>query len=134
MTTFNQVTLAGNLTRDPELRHLPTGAAVCEASLAINDKYKTKSGEKVEKTHFVDLVIWAASGERFAEWFRKGENLLVTGKLEQDRWENDTGEKRSKIRVNVRSFERCGSRNTATEPAQQGDGHPEFRAEDAIPF
>lgn len=134
MPNFNQVILAGNLTRDPELRYLPSGSAVCEANLAVSEKYKDKNGEKQEKTCFIELVIWAQSGERFAEWFRKGENLLISGKLEFDQWNNDAGEKRSKHKINVRTFERCGSsKKQDSQPVSTSGSVPGFENQQEIP-
>ncbi len=96
--SFNQVTLMGNLTRDPELRTTPNGQSVCSFSLALNRSYKNASGEWVEMTDYVDIVAWAALGERVAQYLTKGRPALVRGRLQSRSWEQD-GHKRSKVEV-----------------------------------
>lgn len=96
--SFNQVTLMGNLTRDPELRSTPSGQSVCSFSLALNRSYKNASGEWVEATDFVDIVAWAALGERVAQYLTKGRPALVSGRLQSRSWEQD-GQKRNKLEV-----------------------------------
>lgn len=96
--SFNQVVLMGNLTRDPELRTTPNGTSVCSFSLALNRSYKDASGEWTEATDFVDIVAWAALGERVAQYLTKGRPALVNGRLQSRSWEQD-GQKRSKLEV-----------------------------------
>lgn len=93
----NTVTVVGNLTRDPELRYTPSGAAVVKFGLAVNRSYNNRNGDKVEQTDFFDVTAWRELGENIAESLTVGSRVLVTGRLQQDRWENDGGEKRSKI-------------------------------------
>lgn len=96
--SFNQVTLMGNLTRDPELRTTPSGAAVCSFSLALNRSYKNAEGTWVETTDFVDIVAWGPLGERVAQYLTKGRPALVSGRLQSRSWEQD-GQKRNKLEV-----------------------------------
>ncbi len=96
--SLNQVTLMGNLTRDPELRQIPSGQSVCSFSLALNRSYKDSSGEWQEATDFIDVVAWAALGERVAQYLSKGRRCLVQGRLQSRNWEQD-GQKRSKVEV-----------------------------------
>jgi len=96
--SFNQVTLMGNLTRDPELRTTPNGQSVCSFSLALNRAYKNAEGEWVEMTDYVDIVAWAGLGERVAQYLTKGRPALVSGRLQSRNWEQD-GVKRSKVEV-----------------------------------
>lgn len=96
--SFNQVVLMGNLTRDPELRTTPNGTSVCSFSLALNRSYKSADGEWQEATDFIDIVAWAALGERVAQYLSKGRAALVSGRLQQRQWEQD-GQKRSKVEV-----------------------------------
>lgn len=96
--SFNQVVLMGNLTRDPELRTTPNGQSVCSFSLALNRSYKNASGEWTEATDFIDIVAWAALGERVAQYLTKGRPALVSGRLQSRSWEQD-GMKRSKVEV-----------------------------------
>src|SRR6478609_664363 len=96
--SFNQVTLMGNLTRDPELRTTPNGASVCSFSLALNRSYKNSEGNWVEATDFIDIVAWGPLGERVAQYLTKGRPALVSGRLQSRSWEQD-GAKRSKVEV-----------------------------------
>jgi single-strand DNA-binding protein len=96
--SFNQVTLMGNLTRDPELRTTPNGQSVCSFSLALNRSYKNASGDWQEATDYIDVVAWAALGERVAQYLSKGRPALVSGRLQSRNWEQD-GVKRSKVEV-----------------------------------
>ncbi len=96
--SVNQVTLMGNLTRDPELRNTPNGQSVCSFSLALNRAYKDQSGEWKEVTDYVDIVAWGPLGERVAQYMSKGRRALVQGRLQSRSWEQD-GQKRSKVEV-----------------------------------
>lgn len=96
--SFNQVTLMGNLTRDPELRTTPSGASVCSFSLALNRSYKNADGNWVEATDYIDVVAWGPLGERVAQYLTKGRPALVSGRLQSRSWEQD-GNKRSKVEV-----------------------------------
>lgn len=96
--SINQVTLMGNLTRDPELRQTPNGQSVCSFSLALNRSYKDQSGEWVEATDYIDVVAWAALGERVSQYLSKGRRCLVVGRLQSRSWEQE-GQKRSKVEV-----------------------------------
>lgn len=96
--SFNQVVLMGNLTRDPELRTTPNGHSVCSFSLALNRSYKNAEGGWTEATDYVDIVAWAALGERVAQYLTKGRPALVSGRLQSRSWEQD-GQKRNKLEV-----------------------------------
>ncbi len=96
--SFNQVILMGNLTRDPELKAIPSGQSVCQFSLALNRSYKDQSGEWKEATDYVDCVAWGPLAERVAQYCQKGKQVLVNGRLQSRSWESD-GQKRSKVEV-----------------------------------
>ena len=96
--SLNQVTLMGNLTRDPELRQTPTGQNVTSFSLALNRAYKDASGEWQEVTDYIDIVCWGPLAERVAQYLSKGWRCLVQGRLQSRSWEQD-GNKRSKVEV-----------------------------------
>src|ERR1035437_6661053 len=98
--SLNQVTLMGNLTRDPELRQTPTGQNVTSFSLALNRSYKDASGEWQEVTDYIDIVCWGPLGERVSQYLTKGRRCLVQGRLQSRSWEQD-GQKRSKVEVNA---------------------------------
>ena len=96
--SLNQVTLMGNLTRDPELRQTPTGQNVTSFSLALNRSYKDASGEWQEATDYIDIVAWGPLAERVSQYLTKGRRCLVQGRLQSRSWEQD-GQKRNKVEV-----------------------------------
>jgi len=98
MASYNRVILVGNLTRDPELRYIPSGTAVTDIGLAVNDKYKNKQGEWVEDVTFVDVTLWARQAEIASEYLSKGAPVLIEGRLKLDTWEKE-GKKQSRLRV-----------------------------------
>lgn len=105
MASFNKVILAGNLTRDPELRYTPKGTAVTRITLAVNRNYSTETGEKKEEVSFVDVDVWGRQAEVISQYMRKGRALLVEGRLKQDTWEDkNTHQKQSKLKVVLEGF------------------------------
>lgn len=105
MANFNKVILAGNLTRDPELRYTPKGTAVCKFGLAINRNWTSESGEKKEEVTFVDVDAFARQAEVISQYMKKGRPLLVEGRLKLDQWDDkQTGQKRSRLGVVLESF------------------------------
>lgn len=98
MANFNKVILMGNLTRDPEVRYIPSGTAVGDLSIAVNRRFRTSDGQDQEETCFVDITVWGRQAETCGEYLRKGRPVLVEGRLKQDRWEKD-GKKFSKLAV-----------------------------------
>ena len=109
--SLNQVFLMGNLTRDPELRQIPSGQSVCSFSLALNRSYKNASGEWLEATDYIDVVAWGPLGERVAQYLTKGRRCLVQGRLQSRSWEQD-GQKRSKVEVNANDVTFLDSRGS----------------------
>jgi len=111
MPSFNQVILIGNLTRDPELRYTPSGTALCEFGLAINERWKDKAGNTKEEVSFLDCIAWARTAEVICEYFKKGKSIMVVGSLRQDRWQDQaSGQNRSKVKINVRQFQFVGGK------------------------
>ena len=109
MLGFSQVVLMGHLVRDPELRYTPQGAAVSNFTVAVNHRYTTKDGAKVEEVAFVDVTAWNRQAETCAEYLKKGKAVHVSGRLAQDNWEDkETGKKRSKLRVVAGSVQFLG--------------------------
>lgn len=107
--SFNQVILMGNLTRDPELRTIPSGQSVCSFSLALNRSFKGSDGNWQEATDYVDVVAWGPLGERVAQYLKKGRPALVNGRLQSRNWEQD-GQKRSKVEVIAQDVTFLGGR------------------------
>ena len=100
MPDINKVSLAGRLTRDPELRYIASGTAVCKLGLAVSRKFKTKTGETREDTLFINVTVWGQSGEFCNEYMKKGTPVMVEGRLSSNEWEDkNTGQKRSTIEV-----------------------------------
>ena len=120
MANFNKVILAGNLTRDPELRYTPKGTAVARFGLALNRNYTTETGEKREEVTFVDVDAFGRQAEVISQYVKKGNPFLVEGRLKLDTWEDkNTRQKVSKLRVVLESFSFLGSGRTA-----EGSGAP----------
>src|SRR5512138_2429800 len=111
MASFNKVILAGNLTRDPELRYTPKGTAVARIGMAVNRTWKTETGETKEEVTFIDVDAFGRQAEVIAQYLRKGRPLLVEGRLKLDQWEDkNTHQKQSKLRVVLESFSFIDSR------------------------
>ena len=108
MASFNKVILAGNLTRDVEVRFTSGGTAVTEVGLAANDRVK-KNGEWTDETTFVDVTMWGRTAEVAGEYLSKGSNILIEGRLKLDQWEKD-GQKHYKLRVTAEKMQMLGSR------------------------
>ena len=95
MASYNRVILVGNLTRDPELRYIPSGTAVSDIGLAVNDRVK-RGDQWVDEATFVDITLWGRTAEIANEYLSKGSPVLIEGRLKLDRWEKD-GQKHSKL-------------------------------------
>jgi single-strand DNA-binding protein len=154
MANFNKVIIAGNLTRDPELRYTPKGTAIARITLAVNRTYTSaEGGEKKEEVSFIDVDIWGRQAEVIGQYMKKGRPLLVEGRLKLDTWEDkNTKQKQSKLKVVLESFSFIDSnRNenggvaeaprssrpapsapSSTTPSDPGDSEPP--QEDDVPF
>jgi len=105
MANFNKVIIAGNLTRDPELRYTPKGTATARIGMAINRSWKAETGDTREEVTFVDVDVFGRQAEVIAQYVRKGRPLLVEGRLKLDQWEDKTThQKQSKLKVILESF------------------------------
>ena len=124
MASFNRVILVGNLTRDPELRYIPSGSAVTDISLAINDRRKSSSGEWVDETTFVDVTLWARTAEVASEYLSKGSPVLIEGRLKLDKWENKDGQKRTKLKVVGERMQMLSSRGPGGSGGSGGGAQP----------
>jgi single-strand DNA-binding protein len=96
---LNRVFLIGNLTRDPDLRYIPSGTAVATFTIAVNRVYKAQTGEKKEETSFIRVVVWGRRAEVCGEYLSKGSPVFVEGRLQSRNWESQDGQKRSTIEV-----------------------------------
>jgi single-strand DNA-binding protein len=134
MASFNKVILAGNLTRDPELRYTPKGLAIAKIGLAINRTWKTESGETKEEVTFVDVDAFGRQAEVIAQYMRKGRPLLVEGRLRLDQWDDkQTGQKRSKLGVVLESFSFVDSKGGENSGPSEAPRRPAAAAAAAAP-
>lgn len=99
MASLNRIFLIGNLTKDPELRYIPSGQAVCTIRIACSEKYKTKAGEDREETLFIDVVVWAKMAENVSQYLKKGSPVFVEGKLRIRDFQGRDGNKQYKTEV-----------------------------------
>jgi single-strand DNA-binding protein len=99
---LNSVNIMGNLTRDPELKTIPSGKSVCSLSIANNRVY-TKNGEKVTEVSYFDVEVWGVIAENCAKYLKKGSGIIVEGRLKQDRWEKD-GKTQSRVRISANNI------------------------------
>ena len=100
MASLNKVFLLGNLTRDPDLRGLPSGQSVCELRLAVSRRFQNSSGQDVEDTCFVDVVVWGRTASNCKQFLSKGSQVMVEGRLQLDQWEDrNGGGQRQRLRV-----------------------------------
>ena len=132
MASYNRVILLGNLTRDPEMKYLPSGTAVANFGMAMSDKYTDRqTGEQRENVCFVDVEAWDRQAEIVNEYLSKGSPVFIEGSLRFDSWETPEGEKRNKLKVRVFRLQLIGGRRdsdeaggytqaTPAEPSMQG--------------
>jgi single-strand DNA-binding protein len=148
MASYNRVVLLGNLTRDPELRYIPSGMAVSDIGLAVNDRVK-RNDQWVEETTFVDITLWGRTAEVANEYLSKGSSVLIEGRLKFETWEKD-GQKRSKLKVIGEKMQMVGGRGGSSDggPSQShsqeqapeysstpsGPSVPSMPPNDEIPF
>ena len=107
---INRVTLVGRLTRDPELKHLPSGSAVLELGLAVNGRKQDATGEWVDKPNFFDVKVFGNQAEMLSQHLAKGRRIGVDGRLDWSSWESQDGGKRSKVEVIAQSVQFLDSR------------------------
>jgi len=116
MASFNRVILVGNLTRDLELRHIPSGTAVTDLGLAVNDRRKGDDGQWIDETTFVDVTLWGRQAEIACEHLGRGASVLIEGRLKLDTWEKD-GKRNSKLRVVGERMQMLGGKSEAKPQA-----------------
>ena len=118
MASLNRVFLMGNLTRDPELRYIPSGTAVASFGLAINTTYATPTGEKKEDVCFVRVVVWGKQAENCTQYLSKGRPVFVEGRLIYRSWEKD-GQTRTTLEVRADRVQFLGRPKSAAEPTEE---------------
>lgn len=120
--SLNRVFLMGNLTRDIEVRHTSQNMAIAKMGLAVNRKFKTQSGEQREEVTFVDCDAFGRTAEVMAQYLRKGRPVFIEGRLKLDQWQDQQGNKRSKLSVVVESFQFVDSGQGGGGPGGGGGG------------
>jgi single-strand DNA-binding protein len=110
-SNVNVVVVTGNLTRDPELRHLGSGTAVCKLRVAVNSRRKDQSGNWVDKPNYFDVTVWGAQGENCANYLSKGRPVAVEGRLDWREWEDQGGNKRQSVEIIANTVQFLGSRD-----------------------
>jgi len=117
--------LIGNCTREPEIKYIPSGKAVCQFGLAINHSYKTEAGEKREEVTFVDIEAWGRLAEIIGEYVKKGKPVFIEGRLKLETWDDkQSGAKRSKMKVVADSMQLLGGRDDRPSSPQQPKPQP----------
>jgi len=124
MASLNKVFLIGNLTRDPELRYIPSGTAVANFGLATNRVYKTSSGEKKQEVCFVRVVVWGRMAEICGEYLSKGRPVFIEGRLQYRAWEAQSGEKRSVLEIRAERVQFLGRGEKTAGPSTEGKETP----------
>lgn len=121
MPSLNKVILAGNLTRDPELKEIGGGKKLCKFSMAINKRFKNAAGEQETRTTFVDVTVWDRQAEACVKYLKKGSAAFVDGALELSQWTTEAGEKRNKLEVVATQVQFLGTKVDAGEGAAPPD-------------
>ncbi|MFH0974754.1 MAG: single-stranded DNA-binding protein [Spirochaetota bacterium] len=135
---LNRITLIGRLTRDPELKYIQSGTAVANFSIANNRIYTTNNGEKKEEVSYFDCIAWGKLGEIVSEYCQKGRRIAIEGRLQQRRWDDQEGNKKSKIEIvtdNVQFLDgkSASDSHSADVPQPVGASENPF-SDDNIPF
>ncbi len=130
---FSKVILLGNLTRDVEMRTTSGGQNVANFSLAVNRSWRNQNGEQQEQTSFINCVAWGKAGEIIEQYAKKGDALLVSGRLDQRSYEDKDGNKRSAVEVNVEDFNFVGgSRSSEASAPSSSPAKPSKKSEDVV--
>jgi len=128
---LNRVFLIGNLTRDPELRYIPSGQAVTTFTLAVNRTYLANTGEKKEEVCFIRVVVWSKRAEVCHEYLRKGSPVFVEGRLQSRSWDAPDGTRRNTIEVVAQNVQFLG-RGAKPETPQALEGREEPVIDDSL--
>lgn len=137
--SINTCTVSGKLGRDPEYRETKTGKGFCSGSIAVSDSYKDKDGSWKNKTTWIRFILWGGGAKIFSKW-KKGDEVAISGKLEENSWKTKDGQERKDIQINVREF----TMPPKDAPSSGGggfdsmrdsfDGGPATEMDDSIPF
>jgi single-strand DNA-binding protein len=129
MPSVNKVILMGNLGRDPEVRFMPNGDAVCNFSIATTDSWKDKAGERQEKTEWHNIVMYRRLAEIAGEYLKKGRPVYLEGRLQTRKWQTKEGQDRYTTEVIADSMQMLGGRDGAPAQESQPSSQPEAKDE-----
>ena len=134
MASLNKVFLIGNLTRDPEIRYLPSGQPVGDLRMAISRKFKSANGEERDETCYVSVTVWGKQAETCGKYLSKGQPVMIEGRLKYDEWEKD-GQKHNRLSVVAERVQFLGAPRRAeySGPAEQGGVERSRSAEETPP-
>ena len=132
--SYNKVIMLGNLTRDPELRYLPSQTAVVSFGIATNRKWTRRDGQVNEEVCFVDCSMFGKRGETINKYFKKGDPILIDGHLVLDTWQAQDGSQRSKHKIAVDNFEFIGNKQTKQQDSPPPQNQNPDKPVDDIPF
>lgn len=133
MASLNRVLLIGNLTRDPELRYIPSGTAVVNLRLAVNSTFKDQAGQRKEETCFVTIVVWGKQAETCNQYLKKGRAIFVEGRLLYRSWEAE-GKTRSTMEVRADRVQFLGPPATTARPRDEAEeARPAEPSVEAVP-
>ncbi len=128
--SLNSVNIMGNLTRDPELKSMPSGKSVCKLSIANNRVY-TKNSEKVTEVSYFDIDVWGVIADNCAKYLKKGHGIIVEGRLRQDRWEKD-GKTQSRVSITANNIHFMPRKREDTQGGSSSSQSPEMNVPDNI--
>lgn len=139
MSSYNRVTLVGNLTRQPELRKTKNGSAVTDLGIALNRVWTGENGQRQEETTFVDVTVWGRAAENAAQYLQKGRSVLIEGRLQMETWQDkQSGQDRSKLRVVADTVQFLGSSHESgssddddDRESRRSEGRREDRRDDS---
>ena len=131
---INSVVLGGNLTRDVELRDVSGGRKVCTLTIAANRTYASQSGERNTETSFIDVDVWGAPAENCARYLKKGSPVAVYGRLKQERWDTEDGQKRNRIKIVATNVQFLPSARKEDVSFQSKSAEEVIVMEEAVPF
>jgi single-strand DNA-binding protein len=142
--SINRVVLVGNLTRDPELRHTPSGTPVCSLRIAVNSRRKDETGQWADKPNYFSVTVWGQQGENCAQYLAKGRPVAIDGRLDWREWEGQDGNKREAVEIVAETVQFLGSRGDgesggyvpagATAATGSDADFPASASDDDIPF
>lgn len=133
---MNNVNIIGTMTRDLELKYLPSGVAVGSFAIAVNQDYKKQDGTKVEKTSFFDVKVIGRQSEIINQYFSKGSRIGITGELEQETWQDNQGQNRSKVVIKLEQFsfiDKKSNDNQGQRSQTQNNYQPKQQHQQDIP-